>query len=92
MNDLALLILAFFFVALGSGDRQVAILQLQIDLIFLEARQVHLQLIAFIVFLQIGLHHMSRMFAIQLAIHVGFKASEREAHPVIKQTLSKNTR
>ena len=42
MNDLALLILAFFFEALGSGNRQVAILQLQIDLILFEARQVHL--------------------------------------------------
>ncbi len=92
VDDLALLVLALFFKAFGRGDRQVAVLQLQIDLIFLEARQVHFQLIAFIVFLQIRLHHMCCMFAIQLAIHIGFKTSERETHPVIKQTLSKNTR
>ena len=92
MNELALLVLVLFFEALGRGDRQVTILQLQIDLILLEARQVHLQLVAFIVFLQVGLHHTGCVFAVQLLVHAGLKASERKIEPVIKQTLSKNTR
>ena len=41
MDDLAFLVLALFFNALGRGDRQIPVLQLQINLIFLEARQVY---------------------------------------------------
>ena len=92
MDDLSLLVLALFFKAFGRGNRQVAVLQLQINLIFLEARQVHFQLVAFVVLIQIRLHHACCMLAIQLAIHIGFEAPEREVKPVIKQTLSKNTR
>ena len=38
----------------------------QINLIFLEAREVYFQLIAFVVLLQIRLHHACCMLAIQL--------------------------
>jgi len=92
MNDLAFLVLAFLFEALGRGDRQIAVLELKLNLILFESGQIHGQLIAVIVFLEIRLHYAGCVLAVQLVVHIGFQASEREVKPVIKQTLSKNTR
>ena len=92
MDNLAFFVFAVLFEALAGCDGQIAVLQLQIDLILLEARKVNFQLVVIIVILQIRLHHTSCVLAIQLVVHIGFKASVREAEPVIKQTLSKNTR
>ena len=61
-------------------------------LVFFKSRQVHFQRVVIIVILQVGLHHAGRVLAVQLMIHIGLKASERKIEPVIKQTLSKNTR
>ena len=92
MDDLAHFVLAVFFQRFRSADREVAVLQLQFDLIFLEARKIDQQFIAFVVLFQIRLHHTGCMFSVKLVVNIGLKASERESHPVIKQTLTKNTR
>ena len=92
MDNRAFFVFGVLFEALAGRDGQIAVLQLQINLILLEARKVNFQLVVIIEVLQIRLHHTCCVLAIQLVVDIGFIASVRKTEPVIKQTLSKNTR
>ena len=52
MNQLAFLILFLFIQSLGCGNGQVTVLQLQVNLFFLKARQINRKLIAIVILLK----------------------------------------
>ena len=89
----AVLFLLILVQALGRADRQTTILQFQLDLILLKARQIHIQLIGILSLPHIGLHQILAVLTIERVV-IG-----KNRHPVkgvleklIKQILTKNAR
>ena len=84
---LAFLILFVLIQGLGGGDGQVALFQLYLDAVFLEARQVHDHIIAVLVLPDIRLHNVGRMLAIQRRMALAKKVRVHQpavVHPVVK--------
>ena len=65
----ALLVLLILIYALGGADGQVAVVQLDVYLVLLEARQVDVQLVGAVGLADVGLHHVAGLLAVQLAVH-----------------------
>ena len=64
------------------------------NLVLLEARQIHIHLVALVRLLDVRLHHVLRVLAVQLTIHVA-KAAEKVPVEIIKnvhQVLAENRR
>ena len=66
------------------GDSQITILQIQMDFVLLQAGQINGQLVAFICFLHVGLHHPGGVLAIQYVFRTA-EAAEEITVEVIKQ-------
>ena len=65
-----ILILLILIESLLGTDSQVSIIQLKMKLIFLESRKINCYFIAIIFLLNICLHHILCMFAIQCFINI----------------------
>ena len=78
---------------LGRTDGQVAILQVNSNLILLETGQVHIHLIGILQLPDVGLHQILGVFAVQRVIaanrHHHAKGVSKE---IIEQVLTKNAR
>ena len=66
----AFFILLILIQPLSRTDGQVSILQLDLDLIFLESRQINGDLIGVILFLHIGLHQICCMLPVQFPVDI----------------------
>ena len=66
--------------SLLGTDGQISVIQFQLDLVFLKAREINGYFVTLIRFLHISLHHIFRMFPVQCLINI----RERKIHPVIK--------
>ena len=92
-KDTALLILCILVKTLLGTDGQITVLNIQLDLILLEAGQVNIQLVAVLCLTDIGLHHVACVFAIQRLIRpTGIHQSKGGSKEIIKQVLTKNAR
>ena len=78
--------------ALGCGDGHIAVLQLHIDLVLLEAGQVNIQLVGVLGFPHIGLHQIPCVLAVQGILGSGCNHTEGIVKEIIKQVLTKNAR
>ena len=80
------LLLFILIQTLGSLDGQITILQRYLDLIFLEAGQINDQLIAIIGLLDIGLHYVVCMSAIQFLLYLILCSVVKERY-IIKKVI-----
>ena len=67
-----------FFQAFGGGNGHGAVLQFNSDLVFLEAGQINVDFIMVIVFMDIRLHDLRSVLAVQLLLHVSAEVRESE--------------
>ena len=86
-NDAALLVLLVLVKALLSADAQVTVLDIKADLVLFEAREINGQLVAAVLFVDIGLHQILAMLAVQRAV----LAEEVVAEKVFKYVFTENT-
>ena len=92
-NILALLVALILVQALGRLDGQIAVLQLHIDLILLEAGQIDIQLVAVRGLPHIGLHQVLAVLAVQRVVTLGhYHHTKGIRKEIIKQVLTKNAR
>ena len=89
----AILLLLVLIQALGGTDGQTTVLQLQLNLILLEAGQVHIQLIGVLGLPHIGLHQVLAVLAVQRVAgkHVGHSV-KGILEKVVKQIFTKQAR
>ena len=80
------LLLFILIQTLGSLDGQITILQRYLDLIFLEAGQINDQLIVVIGLLDIGLHYIMCMSAIQFLLYLILCSVVKERY-IIKKVI-----
>ena len=86
-----------FFVLLQrflGGDGQITVIEFKVNFVLLEARQINVHLIALIRFLDIGLHDVLCVFAVQRAVNIT-EATEEITVEIIKnihQVLTENSR
>ena len=93
-EHLALLALVVLLERLLRRDGQITVVQFQMNFVLLEAGQVDVHFIAVLQLLDIRLHHVLRVFAVQRMINVA-KAAEEAAVEVIKnvhQIFTENSR
>ena len=90
-------IMRFFFPvliqSLGGRNGEITVFQRNLDIFLLEAGQIHFQLIAVILLLDVSGHHSGSIVAVELFLHVLHSViKEREvAKEIIKQVLIVNT-
>ena len=90
---LALLVLRVLVQTLGSADRQVAVLQIHVDLILMETGQVDVQLVVVVRLPHIGLHEALGVLAVQGVMVVPHREETKVIiKEIIKQVLTKNAR
>ena len=75
---------------LGSSDRQVTVFEIDLDLIFLESRKIHIHLIISLSLMNIGLHQVLSVLPVKVLVDIG-KLTCRETPKIIKQIFSKQT-
>ena len=81
-----LLLLLILIQTFGSLNGQITILQRNLDLIFLEAGQINDQLIVVIGLLDIGLHYIMCMSAIQFLLYLILCSVVKERY-IIKKVI-----
>lgn len=91
-EHLALFVFLVLLQRFLRGDGQITVLQLQMNFVLLEARQIDVHLIAVIRFLDIRLHHVLRVLAVQSAIHVAKAAEQVEIIKSVHQVFTENSR
>lgn len=93
-EHLALLVLVGLLQRFLRGDGQITVVQFQMNVVLLEARQINVHLIAFIRFLHIRLHHVLCVLAVQRTVNVAESAEEIPVEVIknVHQVLAENSR
>ena len=73
-------------IALGA-DGQVAVLQVELDVLLLEAGQINEDIVAVLVFTNVGLHHISGAFAKHIAGCSGTHGAVEIAFPIVAEQI-----
>ena len=90
---LAFLVLFTVIGRLGGADRQITLVQFDLDIFFLEARQIDIQFIGFFQFTDIGFHQIFCIGAEYLRIACkGRNQRKGIIEHIIKQFFTKDTR
>ena len=87
----ALLVLFILVKSLVRGYGQIPVFQSQFHLVLLESGQIHIDFIPVFLFTDVCLHFTLCIASIETAVHV-LHLAVKIIKPVIKQTLTKNTR
>ena len=87
-----LLVLLVLLNALGGGNGEVALLQLDADFVLLEAGQVDGQLVAVLGLVHVGLHDAGSVLAVQSLVGIPYAAAERVVEQIVKQVFTEHHR
>ena len=74
------------------GDGQITVIQRQMNLVLLEARQINVHLVAVVRLFHIRLHHVLRVLAVQSAIDIAKATEQVEIIKSVHQVFTENGR
>ena len=88
LADIAALVVLVIqlLIALGA-DGQIAVVQIQLDILFLEAGQIHEHIVAVLVLADIGFHHIGGTFAKHTAGRSGLHGTVKIVLPIVAEQI-----